>query len=108
MQEDKEGLFDTVKTLSQTLAVFMPMMATMKVNKDNMRNATESDYSNATNLANYLTKKNIPFREAHEITGKIVSHCLEKNILLVDLPISSYQAFSDKIDAHVTVYRMYK
>lgn len=104
MQEDKEGLFDTVKTVSETLAVFTPMISAMKINKDNMKNATETDYSNATNLANYLTKKNVPFREAHEITGKIVSHCLENDILLINLPINSYQLFSSKIDNGVYEY----
>jgi argininosuccinate lyase len=101
MQEDKEGLFDTVKTLTQTLAVYTPMLASIKINQEKMRVATENDYSNATNLANYLTQKNIPFREAHEITGKIVLHCIDNNILLKDLKLDGYLQFCSKIDNDV-------
>ena len=98
MQEDKEGLFDTVKTLKQTLAVYTPLLASMKVNSEQMQRATETDYSNATNLANYLTHKNIPFREAHEITGKIVLHCIDNHLLLSELSLPVYQRFSTAID----------
>lgn len=101
MQEDKEGLFDTVKTIKQSLAVYTPMLASMKVNKEKMRIATETDYSNATNLANYLTYKNIPFREAHEITGKIVLHCIDNNLLLSELSLEAYFSFCDKIDSSI-------
>jgi len=101
MQEDKEGLFDTVKTLTQTLAVYTPMLASMQVNTTNMRKATENDFSNATNLANYLTSKNIPFRLAHEITGKIVLHCIDNSILLNELSLPDYMKFCDKIDKDI-------
>ncbi len=106
MQEDKEGLFDTVKTLSDTLAVYTPMLASMQVNKEKMRQATENDYSNATNLANYLTHKNIPFRLAHEITGKIVLHCINEKLLLKDLSLDAYTKFCDKVGADVYQYLM--
>lgn len=101
MQEDKEGLFDTVNTLKKTLAVYIPMLASMQVNKERMRTATESDYSNATNLANYLTSKNIPFRMAHEITGKIVLHCIQHKLLLRELSLKDYADFCDKIDQEI-------
>lgn len=101
MQEDKEGLFDAVKTLTQTLAVYTPMLASMQINKENMQKATEMDFSNATNLANYLTKKGIAFRLAHEITGKIVLHCIDKNILLKELDLKTYTHFCDKIDEDI-------
>ncbi|MDF1758115.1 MAG: argininosuccinate lyase [Legionellaceae bacterium] len=97
MQEDKEGVFDSVKTLSQTLSVYTPMLESMQINKEIMLSATKNDFANATNLANYLTRKNIPFREAHEITGKIVLHCLEQNKLLIELDITDYQKFSPLI-----------
>ncbi len=101
MQEDKEGLFDTVKAVTETLAVYTPMLASMKINQEEMRAATENDYSNATNLANYLTQKNIPFREAHEITGKIVLHCIDNNTLLKDLKLDDYLQFCSKIEKDI-------
>ena len=101
MQEDKEGLFDAVKTLSVTLSVYTPMLATMQVNTQNMRRATEEDFSNATNLANYLTHKGIPFRQAHEITGKIVLHCIDNGCLLKDLDLENYQSFCEMIEHDV-------
>lgn len=104
MQEDKEGLFDTVKTLRQTLAIYTPMLTSMKINKEKMRVATETDFSNATNLANYLTSKNIPFREAHEITGKIVLYCIDNNLLLNNVSLDVYHNFCEKIDN--TIYQV--
>lgn len=101
MQEDKEGLFDTVKTLSQTLAVYTPMLASIHINKDKMREATENDYSNATSLANYLTSKNVPFRIAHEITGKIVLYGIERHLLLKDISLDEYKEFCEQFDKDV-------
>lgn len=101
MQEDKEGLFDTVKTLTQTLAVYTPMLASMRINQETMRKATESDYSNATNLANYLTQKDIPFRLAHEITGKIVMYGIDQHKLLNQLSLDEYKKFCDKVEQDV-------
>lgn len=101
LQEDKEGLFDTIKTLKQTFNVYTPMLASMSVNKENMRKATQNDYANATNLANYLTSYGIPFRAAHEITGKIVLHCIENKLSLNELPLPIYQSFSQKINEDV-------
>lgn len=101
LQEDKEGLFDTIKTLKQTLDVYTPMLASMTIKNENMRQATENDYANATNLANYLTRDGIPFRLAHEITGKIVLYCIENQVFLKDLPLSTYQNFCQKINKDV-------
>ncbi len=89
MQEDKEGLFDTVKTVNQTLAVYTPMIKTMRLNHEKMRAAVTNDYSNATQLANYLVDKGVPFRQAHEITGKIVLYCIDNQLLLESLPVIS-------------------
>jgi argininosuccinate lyase len=94
MQEDKEGLFDSLKTLHASLELFTPMIATMTVKQQVMQQAAQNDFSNATELADYLVKKNIPFREAHEITGKIVQYCINKTCLLVDLSLAEYQHFS--------------
>jgi argininosuccinate lyase len=101
MQEDKEGVFDSVKTLTQTIAVYAPMLKSMKVNKDIMHAATKNDYANATNLANYLVAKGISFRAAHEISGKIVLYCIDRNLLLCQLEITKYQEFSTEITEDV-------
>lgn len=101
MQEDKEGLFDVVKTVTQTLGVYTPMLASMKVNKPIMQAATENDYANATSLANYLVGKKLAFRVAHEITGAIVMHCIEKNIWLKDLSLDGYKEFCELIGEDV-------
>lgn len=98
MQEDKEGLFDTVKTICQTLSVYTAMLSSMKINQEQMYRAAENDYSNATALANYLTEKGLPFRQAHEITGNIVRHCIEHHQLLKELSIMEFQNFYPQID----------
>ncbi|MFE8697007.1 argininosuccinate lyase [Cytobacillus sp. FJAT-53684] len=91
MQEDKEGMFDTVKTVTGSLKIFAGMIQTMKVNKDHMEKATKTDFSNATELADYLSDKGIPFREAHEIVGKLVLTCVQQGCYLGDLPLAEYQ-----------------
>ncbi len=95
LQEDKEGLFDVVKTLTKTLTVFAPLLKSMKINKERMRAAIDNDYSNATQLANYLVNKKIAFRDAHAIAGKIVMFCINKKILLRELTIEDYKTFSN-------------
>ncbi|MBM7692886.1 argininosuccinate lyase [Peribacillus deserti] len=94
MQEDKEGMFDTVKTVSGSLKIFSGMIATMKVNKETMRKATEQDFSNATELADYLASKGVPFREAHEVVGKLVLYCIEKGCFLKDLSMKELKSSS--------------
>ncbi len=101
LQEDKEGLFDAIDTVKFSLAVFAQIVAGMKVRAENMRRAVEEDFSNATDLADYLVKKNIPFRQAHEISGKLVHHCIEKNCYLKDLALDDFKNFSDKFDEDI-------
>lgn len=94
MQEDKEGMFDTVKTVVGSLKIFAGMISTMKVHKEVMSQAVKKDFSNATELADYLAAKGLPFREAHEVVGKLVLTCIQKGIYLLDLPLSTYQEAS--------------
>jgi argininosuccinate lyase len=101
MQEDKEGLFDTVDTLKKSLLVFSPMLATMKVNKEKMLTASKGGFTNATDLADYLVKKGLPFRDAHEVVGKLVAYCLSKNTSLDDLTLEELQGFSPLIQEDV-------
>ncbi len=101
MQEDKEGLFDTLKTLHDSLGLYVPMISTMKVNDNIMRKAVTNDFSNATEIADYLVTKAIPFREAHSIVGKIVSYCIDNNKLLMDMTLKEYQTFSAVFDQDV-------
>lgn len=94
MQEDKEGMFDTVQTLKGALQLYAPMIASMKVNQEAMRQAVRNDFSNATDIADYLAKKGLPFRNAHEVIGKLVLYCIEKKALLLDLSLDEFQSFS--------------
>ncbi|WP_367912341.1 argininosuccinate lyase [Bacillus pumilus] len=90
LQEDKEGMFDTVKTIAGSLQIFTGMIQTMTVNEDVMKKATKEDFSNATEVADYLAKKGMPFREAHEIVGKLVYTCIQKGIYLSNLPFETF------------------
>ncbi|WP_040206442.1 argininosuccinate lyase [Neobacillus jeddahensis] len=94
LQEDKEGMFDTVETLEGSLKLLAPMIETMTVNKDVMRKAINNDFSNATDIADYLVRKGLPFREAHEVIGKIVLYAIQANKFLLDLSFAEYQDFS--------------
>jgi argininosuccinate lyase len=94
MQEDKEGIFDSVDTVKNCLSVFALMLLTMKVNKNVMAQAAEKGFINATDVADYLAKKGMPFRDAYKITGQIVALCIEKNYTLKTLPIYKYQDYS--------------
>ncbi|MCA1319494.1 argininosuccinate lyase [Bacillus tianshenii] len=94
MQEDKEGMFDTVATLDGSLRLLAPMIRTMTVNKDKMHQAVSQDFSNATDIADYLVTKGLPFRQAHEIIGKIVLYAINNQKFLLDLNIEEYQQFS--------------
>ncbi len=101
MQEDKEGMFDTIQTLEGALTLVKGMIQTMVVNKERMLQAVKNDYSNATDYADYLVTKGIPFREAHEIVGKTVLYCIENNKYLLDLTVEEYLAFSNKIEEDI-------
>jgi argininosuccinate lyase len=94
LQEDKEGMFDTVTTVEGCLTIFAGMIETMTVNKEKMEQTTKQDFSNATELADYLAAKGLPFREAHEVVGKLVLTCIQKGIYLMDLSLEDYQEAS--------------
>ena len=91
MQEDKEAIFDAIDTAKLCLETVTPMLATMRVNKENMRNAAARGFINATDCADYLVKKGMPFRDAYKITGTLVALCIEKNTTLEQLPIEEYK-----------------
>ncbi|MFT4414995.1 argininosuccinate lyase [Fredinandcohnia humi] len=94
MQEDKEGMFDTVRTIKGSLKIFEGMVSSMKVKKEVMAAAVKKDFSNATELADYLASKGLPFREAHEVVGKLVLTCIEHGVYLSDLPLSVFKEAS--------------
>ena len=91
MQEDKEAVFDSVETVKLCLGIFIPMIETMQPLKENMYAAAKKGFINATDLADYLTKKGLPFRSAYKIVGEIVGECIKKNITLDEMPLSDYR-----------------
>lgn len=101
LQEDKEGMFDTVETILVALDILSEMLRTMTVNKEHMARSTEKDFSNATELADYLASKGLPFRQAHEIVGKLVLECTKSGCYLQDISLERYQAISDLIDTDI-------
>ena len=98
MQEDKEGLFDAVDTVKMCLQVFAPMIATMTANTANMKRAAQTGFINATDLADYLVRKGLPFRTAYKISGQLVALCIEKHTVLEELPLETYQEYSSLFD----------
>ena len=98
MQEDKESVFDAVDTVKMCLQVFAPMIATMTANIANMRLAAQKGFINATDLADYLVKKGLPFRSAYKISGQLVAQCIRENTVLEDLPLETYKQYSDLFD----------
>lgn len=101
LQEDKEGLFDTIDTVKFSLSVYAQMIKAMRVNKDVMLSAVREDFSNATDLADYLVKKGLPFRQAHEVSGKSVHYCIENNKWLMDLSLEEFKQFSPLFEADI-------
>ncbi len=101
MQEDKESVFDAVDTVKQCLNVFTPMFSKIYVLKENMLNAAKTGFINATDLADYLTKKGIPFRSAYKISGEIVAYCIKNKKVLEELSICEYKSFSEVFDENV-------
>ncbi|MCF1676446.1 argininosuccinate lyase [Tetragenococcus halophilus] len=101
LQEDKEGMFDTSEAIISSLEIMSGLIETMKVNQTTMQKATEKDFSNATELADYLANKGIPFRQAHEIVGKLVLECIQQGNYLQDIPLKKYQEVSSVIEADV-------
>ncbi|PUB11143.1 argininosuccinate lyase [Paenisporosarcina sp. OV554] len=98
MQEDKEGMFDTVQTLNGSLQIFEGMVRTMTIHTKRLNEAVHQDFSNATELADYLATKGMPFREAHEVTGKLVFLCIQRKIYLLDLTLEDLQEASHLIE----------
>ena len=94
MQEDKEALFDAVETVQMCLTVFTPMVATMRVREDTMLHAAQSGFINATDLADYLVGKGLPFRDAYKISGRIVARCMAEGKVLETLPLEVYREYS--------------
>ncbi|MDO4192176.1 MAG: argininosuccinate lyase [Erysipelotrichaceae bacterium] len=95
MQEDKEPVFDAVDTVKMCLSVMTPMIRTMKVNEENMREAAGRGFINATDLADYLTGKGMPFRDAYRICGRITAWCIQNDQILETLPLDVYRQFSE-------------
>ena len=98
MQEDKEAIFDSIETVKACLGIFAPMIATMKVNADVMYAAAGKGFINATDLADYLTKKGLPFRTAYKTVGEIVAYCIEKGYVLDNMPLAEYQKFNEMFE----------
>lgn len=95
MQEDKEAIFDALETVEMCLDIFAPMVRTMRLIPENMYNAAQEGFINATDLADYLTKKGMPFRSAYKIVGQIVADCIEKHTVLNKLSIEEYRKYTD-------------
>ena len=95
MQEDKEAVFDAVDTVQMCLKVFTGMVATMTANEQNMKRAAQRGFINATDLADYLVKKGLPFRSAYKISGSLVALCIKENTVLEELPLDTYKTYSD-------------
>ena len=101
LQEDKEGMFDTADTILTSLDVMAGMLSTLSVNETVMAESTEKDFSNATELADYLAAKGLPFRQAHEIVGEMVLECTKAGYYLQDVPLTRYQEVSPLIEADI-------
>ena len=95
MQEDKEAVFDAVDTAVQCLKVFAPMLRTLKTIPENMKRAAQGGFINATDLADYLVKKGLPFRSAYKISGQLVAKCIQDGCVLEELPLETYRQFSE-------------
>lgn len=101
MQEDKEALFDSIDTVKICIETLIPMIKTWKVLKHNMRSAAAKGFINATDCADYLVKKGIPFRDAYKITGQIVAYCIDNNKTLEELDLKEYKKINEKFDEDV-------
>ena len=98
MQEDKEAVFDAVETVKMCLKVFAPMIETMTARPENMKKAAQGGFINATDLADYLVKKGLPFRSAYKISGQIVAQCIREGLVLETLPLEEYRKYSELFD----------
>jgi len=98
MQEDKEAFFDAVDNTSNCLILFTQMLSTLQFNKDNMKRSAMLGFTNATDAADYLVKKGMPFRDAHSVIGRLVLYCIDKNCAIDDLGIEELKSFSELFD----------
>ena len=103
MQEDKECIFDSIATVKQCLKVFAPMIETMKVIKENMYSAAQKGFINATDLADYLAKKGLPFRSAYKLVGQIVAYCIDNGLVLETMPLEKYREYSELFEEDLFV-----
>ncbi|HEU0265459.1 MAG TPA: argininosuccinate lyase, partial [Geobacterales bacterium] len=101
MQEDKEPLFDTIDTVKGSLKIFADMIREMRLRPERMRQAAASGFSTATDVADYLVRQGVPFRDAHEVVGGAVRFCIEQGKDLPDLTLAEWQRFSPKINADI-------
>ena len=101
LQEDKEGIFDAIDTVKFSLAVYAQLLRGMKVKPEVMKRAVTEDFSNATDLADYLVKKGLPFRQAHAVSGKAVHYCIEQGKWLEDMTMEEFQALSPLFAADI-------
>jgi argininosuccinate lyase len=97
MQEDKEALFDAVDTVKGCLTIFIPMLETMTINRERMLEVTKDGFLNATDLADYLVGKGLPFRTAHTVVGKLVKYCLDNRKRLEELSLEEFHTGSSLI-----------
>jgi argininosuccinate lyase len=98
MQEDKEAIFDSTETVKKCLSIFIPMIETMKAIPENMYSASKKGFINATDLADYLTKRGVPFRTAYKIVGTVVGKCVKEGITLDEVPLEEYKSYSEIFD----------
>ena len=101
MQEDKEAIFDSIDNTKMCLSTFIPMLDTMKIIKENMENAAKKGFINATDCADYLVKRGLPFREAYKITGTLVAYAIDNNKTLDTLSLEEYQKYSDLFEKDI-------
>lgn len=101
MQEDKEPVFDAIRTVKDCLSVLIPMLETLKYNKENMLNAVNKGFLNATDVADYLANKGVPFREAHQISGNLVKFCEEHHLTLNELSLEQFKEFYADFDLDI-------
>lgn len=101
MQEDKEGTFDAIDTVKTSISLFDGMISTMRVNNSKMASSAKNGFTNATDAADYLVQKGIPFRDAHSIIGQIVLYCIDKDISLEDMKLEEYKEYSPVFEADI-------
>ena len=101
MQEDKEALFDAVDTVKICVSTFIPMLKGARVLEENMRKAAAKGFINATDLADYLVKKGLPFRDAHQVSGQLVAYCIGQDLVLEELSLQTLKEHCDLFEADV-------